>query len=272
VISYLILLALYAQFISLKQAPYYGFNKLIRFLLFGLLLAYTLTSMLIAQMIGSNNATVVVAGLGLITIAIVMLLWLKTVKRYLSARPLNFSQLVFGKLSSRLIVFGSIGAVILVVTVLTVSAYMGIDLSMTRLGGFGSGGVSSVSSRLELLDNFGVQFAYSPIFGNINVACLTTGCGSYVHSFLATVLTHTGLIGFFILLSYFILAYKERLIMLRLPGKQVLLTSNVYNLFTLLLFSGILFVAILATSLTWATLWFAVGLFFNAIVFKSRYE
>ena len=51
----------------------------------------------------------------------------------------------------------------------------------TRLSGYGEGS-SSISARLELLNNFLIHFDAFPFFGNMNVHNITTGPGSYVHS------------------------------------------------------------------------------------------
>jgi hypothetical protein len=270
IIGYLVLLSVYGHFISINKTLVYGYNKIISFFMFSVLLLYTITSMLIAQAIGSNAATVTIAGLSFIAIGIVIALWLTSLKKNLLYRPLSFWQLYFGIIGLKLMLFGLISAVLVVLAVLALSSYIGIDLSMTRLGGFGSGEISSISSRISLLDNFIIQLSYSPIFGNMNVDCLTTGCGSYVHSFLVTTLSFTGFIGFFTLLGYFILAYKERVIIFNSPGGMLMLDSNIYNLFSILIFSGVLFVAIVSTNLVWIPIWFAMGLFFNAVVFKIR--
>ena len=98
-ISYLMLITLYAQFIALKPArPVLGV-RLANSTIFTLFLLYTLASLLIAQMIGSNNATVSIAGLGLITTTMVMLVRFKSIQQYLTL-PLNFTRLIFGKVSS----------------------------------------------------------------------------------------------------------------------------------------------------------------------------
>jgi len=169
-------------------------------------------------------------------------------------------------------VFGVLALVLLIGVILSVSSYLGIDLTMTRLGGFGSGEVSSVSSRLALLDNFAVQFAHSPFFGNMNVDCLTTGCGSYVHSLLATLLTHTGFFGFFLFSSYLILAYKERLKVENNQAQKSVLAANIFNLYSMLFFSAVLLIAIVGTSLTSATLWFTMGVFMVGVGFRNGYK
>lgn len=271
VISYILLILLYAQFLSLKAIRSNFKVRLASVIAHVLFLTYTLTSLFVAQIIGSNNATVLIAGLGVIVITILMLLCLNSIKVFLSVKPLSFVRLIFGKLSSRLIVL-SIFALAIFIFVLWVAAnFLRIDLSMTRIGGFGSGEISSITSRLELLNNFLIHFEYSPLWGNMNVDCLTTGCGSYVHSFLLSLLTHTGLIGFILLLVYFILAYRERFrIARRFDKSHITLEFNIYNLFALLFFSAILFISVVGTFFSWAVIWFSMGLFFPGIALKGK--
>jgi len=269
VMCYLMLLTLYAQFIALKSAGPLFCSRLASVTIFTLFTVYTLTSLLIAQMIGSNNATVSIAGLGLITTAVVMLLWLKSIQQYLTALSLNFTRLFFGKISSRLAVFGVLALVILTCLTLSISYYFGIDLTMTRLGGFGTGEFSSMSSRIALLGNFSNQFNYSPIFGNMDVDRLTTGSGSYVHSLVATLLTQTGFLGFFLFAAYLFLGLKERLKLEYEKSAECVLSNNIFNLFSLLFLSTVLLIAVVATSFLSATLWFSLGMFIVGVRFNS---
>ena len=271
-ICYLMLITLYAQFIALKPAePLLGI-RLANIAIFTLFLAYTLTSLLIAQMIGSNNATVSIAGLGLITTAVAMLLWLKSIHQYLAAIPLNFARLTFGKVSSRLAIFSVFALVISIGVIWSVSSYLHIDLTMTRIFSFGSGEVSSVNTRLALLENFSIQFDYSPLFGNMNVDNITTGRGTYVHSLPGKLLTHTGLLGFFLFAAYLFLGLKERLKLEYEKSAECVLSNNIFNLFSLLFLSTVLLIAVVATSFLSATLWFSLGMFMVGIGFRSKYN
>ena len=66
-----------------------------------------------------------------------------------------------------------------------------------------------MDSRVELLTNFIIHFSNSPLFGNIIVDRLTTGEGTYIHSFMGTIFTHLGLLGASIFIIYLYLSIKE---------------------------------------------------------------
>lgn len=270
VMCYLMLITLYAQFIALKSAEPLFCSRLASVTIFTLFTVYTLTSLLIAQMVGSNNATVSIAGLGVIVIAIFMVLCLKSAKNYLTAKPLNFIRMILGKVSLLLAAFGVLALVILAYLTLSISNYLGIDLTMTRLGGFGTGEFSSMHSRVALLGNFSTQFNYSPFFGNMDVDRLTTGSGSYVHSLVATLLTQTGLLGFLLFAAYLFWGLKERLKLEYVKSTKCVLTNNVFNLCSLLFLSAVLLIAVVATSFLSATLWFSLGMFMVGVRFKSK--
>ena len=223
-------------------------------------------------MIGSNIATILIFGLGLIVITILMLLWSKSTLNYLTVKPITFKSLLFSKLSSRLIIFFVLSIVILIGIISFSISNMDIDFSKTRILGFGSGEISSIRSRLDLWSNFAIQFKYSPFFGNMNVDCLTTGCGSYVHSVFASLLTHAGLLGFFLFTFYLLLVIKEVFRVNASLQGEIFITCNIYKFFTFLIFLAILLVGMIGTFLSWAVLWFAFGLILTAFKFKGSYE
>jgi hypothetical protein len=273
IISYLILITLYAQFISLRQTRRsLSWIRLTSVIVFTVFVIYSLTSLLVAQMIGSNKAAVLIAGLAIIVVMILMLLWSKSARNYLTVVPITFKLLIFSKLSLRLIFFTVLSIAILIGIIFTTISYLDIDLSMTRLGGLGSGRISSVSGRLDLLSNFIIHFKYSPFFGHMNVDCLTTGCGSYAHSVFASLLTHTGLLGFFLFAFYLRLVSKEVFKVNASLQDEIFITSNIYKLFTVIFFLAILALGVIGTFLTWSVLWFAFGLILTAVKFKGSYE
>lgn len=124
--------------------------------------------------------------------------------------------------------------------------FSSLDLSGYRLFGFG-GDVSSVSSRIELFyNNFLLHFFYNPIFGNLEVDKILTGEGTYIHSAFFYSLTHLGLIGFLIFsfLTYVVF-------------KRTILYKEKYYLY---LYLSVLFLAAIGTVVTWAVLWFVIGM------------
>jgi hypothetical protein len=270
VISYIISIYLYAHFSALKKVSKEVVGRFVSVIVFVLFLIYTFVSILIAQMIGSNSAAVVVAGLGILVIAMSVVLNFKSSNNYLSVKKIGIMQFFFGKLFLRLSVSIFVALVIMVGVIIFGVNFLGIDLSVTRIGGFGTDELSSVSSRLKLLDNFMVQFSYSPLLGNMSVDCLTTGCGSYVHSLPAMLLTHTGVLGFILFFLFVLVALKERFINQKRQTDKLFLLTNIVNTYFFVMILFVLLISSVATAITWSTLWFSMGLFLSGIEFKNK--
>ena len=274
IISYLILITLYTQFISLRQTRRSLFRvRLLSVVVFSLFILHTQISFFVAQMIGSNIAAVLIFGLGLIVITVLMSLYFRSVKNLVTVLPVNFKTLLFSKLTLHLITLALAAFIIQTSFTLFFANIINIDLSTTRLGSWGRGDtVDSIKSRLDLLSNFLIQFKYSPFFGHMNVDCLTTGCGSYVHSVFASLLTHTGLLGFFLFSFYLLSVIKEVFKVNASLQDEIFIRSNIYKLSTVLFFLSILVLGVIGTFLNWPVLWFAFGFILTAVKFKSSYE
>lgn len=239
--------------------------KFISFILFGLYCLVTIVAMMLSQMIGSNNALVNLIGLLFITKMFYILINFLNSKYLLSNIKLNIKKIFLSKLTRKL--FSSIFIALFVVILLLVIFVntLDIDLDKFRIFGYGSGEISSVSNRLALWDNFLVHFNYNPIFGNIAVDCLTTGKGSYVHSFPASLLTHLGIVGFLLFFVYLYTAIKETL-----NNNNNLYFNNLFSLYSIVVFIGIFVIASLAVFITWIPLWFLLGLIFPPVIFVKR--
>jgi len=271
VISFLILTTLYVQVIAINQTVRSRIYRFIAPTLFMLYVAYGGMSILISQMIGSNKAAVLIAGLTLVLLVVYVLVMSRNVSRYMASRYLNIRKVLLGVIGRKLVLAVIISGVFLITSGVIVASVLEIDLTLTRLGGFGSGENSSVSSRISLLNNFSSQFNYAPLFGNMNVDTLTTGTGSYAHSFLLSSLTHTGLLGFILIVGYFILAYQERFKLITFDAtahSQSLLAYNIFNLYSVMAFSVILLIGVVGTFFTWSVIWFAMGLLLVAVRFE----
>lgn len=248
-----------------KYAKKSKFMVLMTFVLFGLYCLLTICGMLLSQMIGSNNTLVNLGGLLFATTIFYIFINFTKAENLLSHIKLNVKKIFFSKLSSKL--FGSIFISLFIVFVLLVGLinFFDIDLDQFRIFGFGSGDVSSVSSRLALWDNFLIHFDYNPIFGNMAVDALTTGEGTYVHSFIATLLTHLGIVGFIFFFIYLFVAIKEKL-----KSSNNLYVNNLFALYSLIVFAGIFTIASFGTFITYTPIWFLFGLIFPPIVFKNK--
>lgn len=268
VISFFIYSFMTAFFLFVnKYAKKSKISVLMTFVLFGFYCLLTIGGMLLSQMIGSNNTLVNLAGLLFATTIFYIFINFTKAENLLSHIKLNVKKIFFSKLSSKL--FGSIFISLFIVFVLLVGLinFFDIDLDQFRIFGFGSGDVSSVSSRLALWDNFLIHFDYNPIFGNMAVDALTTGEGTYVHSFIATLLTHLGIVGFIFFFIYLFVAIKEKL-----KSSNNLYVNNLFALYSLIVFAGIFAIASFGTFITWIPLWFLLGLIFPPIIFKNRKE
>ena len=220
---------------------------LITLIIFGLYCLLTIGGMLLSQMIGSNNTLVNLGGLLFATTIFYIFINFTKAENLLSRIKLNVKKIFFSKLSSKL--FGSIFISLFIVFVLLVGLinFFDIDLDQFRIFGFGSGDVSSVSSRLALWDNFLIHFDYNPIFGNMAVDALTTGEGTYVHSFIATLLTHLGIVGFILFFIYLFVAIKEKL-----NNQRDIYVNNLFALYSLIVFAGIFAIASFGTFITYS--------------------
>ena len=242
------------------------FMTLMAFLIFGLYCLTTIGGMLLSQMIGSNNTLVNLGGLLFATTIFYIFINFTKAENLLSHIKLNVKKIFFSKLSSKL--FGSIFISLFILFVLLVGLinFFDIDLDRFRIFGFGSE-TNAMSTRLELISNFFIHFDYNPIFGNMAVDILTTGEGTYIHSFIATLLTHLGIVGFILFFIYLFVAIKEKL-----KSSNNLYVNNLFSLYSLVVFAGIFAIASVGTFITYSPIWFLLGLLFPPIVFKNRKE
>ena len=225
-----------------------------------------------AQLMGSNSATAVVAGVALITLALAVFApRRKAFLSYLEGRlalPLSKHLLRSLVLTT---LFGLATLVVLVATLITVT---GFELERLRVLGFGAGRVISLASRLEILFEHGVaQLSYAPVLGNMNVAYLTTGgAGRTLHSFFPFVMANLGLVGLAIVLLLFLVVFLQlyRESKARPLGGLYAYRLNMVAIHSFLLLLYLLVFANLSTGVSWIVLWFALGFVSQPIVFKTR--
>ena len=264
IISFLIYSFITALFLFVnKYIKKSKFVSLISFVLFCFYCLFIIGGMLLSQLIGSNNALINLVGLMFATLVFYILINFTNSKNLLSQIKLNIKEIFLTKLSPKLFSSMAISLFILLFSFIGLTNFFNLDLSKFRIFGFGSGEISSISTRLSLWKNFIIHFEYNPIFGNMAVEYLTTGEGTYVHSFLASLLTHLGIIGFMIFFVYLFKAIKEKL-----KDINNLYVDNLFTLYSLIVFVGIFIVASFGTFVTWAPIWFLLGLVFPPIVLK----
>ena len=231
-----------------------------------LFLCTAIISLLLSQLLMSNSSLVCIAFIS-ITTAIFLIVTSYNPRLFQNIKSLR--TLFFGKPTLYLVKIGVLVVLLIIVIVLFVFDALSIDFSLFRITGYGTGASSSVSSRLELMNNFALHHNVAPIFGNMNVDDETTGPGTYVHGFLPSIITHTGLFGFFIFLCYLFTSTRELFQTIR-RSFIISIVQNSFRIFTFTIFSFLFILANFTSFFTWIPLWFAMGLAFPMTYAKGQ--
>jgi len=225
----------------------------------GPLAALTIVAAVLGQLFGSNIAAVAIVAIGLFTLAAML------------AVPIWAQRVPILALGRRLLLGVAVVLLPLVGIALAAMLLLAIEPDRLRITGFGTGRVSSLESRWRLWSNFPTHFADSPLLGNMLVDAETTGQGTYVHSFAAMLLTHTGVAGFLLFLTVVGLAVASLLLR---PGQPPLLEAPGRGRADGVVAAGLLLVVVgiaaVGTAITWAPLWFVLGLAAPPLVFEAR--
>lgn len=216
---------------------------------------YTLLSLILSQMIGSNSATGVISIIYFITLVISVASFSNGVGQLY----------VFSK--KQIYIFFKVSILVLAILIALISLilfYSGIDLSRLGILGFGLGEVTSLQSRFEILsETFLMQAGNSPVFGNMNVALEVTGDeGKSLHNLFPYVLANLGVVGLFLMLFMFTGIVLGKVIRSR-EDSPVEAVLNSYRVYVIL---GMLFFANLSASISWPVLWFTIGLLGDGLV------
>lgn len=241
--------------------------KILLFIYACILITILLFSMLLAQMIGSNNAFICNGCLLVINLVFYIFLLLPRVKFMLKKNIIRFKNIIYGRIFNKFIIGALIGLTVSIGILIFVINLLGIDIDQLRIIGYGSHDVSSVNSRLALLPNFIEQISYSPItpfVGNMQVDSLTTGNGTYVHSFLISIFTHLGIVGIILIMLFMFFALKE------LFDRSFGIYNNGMKIYKAILFFSFLLIATVATFFTWSVIWFLFGLFFLPVSLRNN--
>lgn len=222
---------------------------------------------LMSQLLGSNKGLAASATLAFIY----SVCYLAFIMRFKDKKRVNISSILLGGLGAKLLLAAVIGSVLVVATAAVSSKKFGVDISQIRAFGFGSGEVTSVTSRNEIfIQNFIEHASYSPIFGNTQVEKILGDEGQYVHSWLS-VITHLGLIGFVIFMTILWSVYLD-MTRLRNASGNTICTSNKYSLVKLLCFSFVLLLGLVSAFFVWMPLWFSIALFGNWFNYQSSFN
>lgn len=207
---------------------------------------------IVCQMIGSNSGTVVLAAS---TFAHSLLHFLYSRPRW-PGTPQTARTL--GRLSRLRITILCMGAGLFALAALLFSESFDRYTRMLRVFGFSDDGVSSITSRLELLEkNLLPQLAFDPLFGHVRVELLTTGVGSYQHNALS-IWTHLGFVAFVL---YLILGLTALVSGWNRMHRTLVTGGPSKDAVTILILVVVIYVvASLFTFFTWMPLWFILGI------------
>jgi hypothetical protein len=233
--------------------------------------ASAVTALISAQLIGSNSATAVVGGIFILTFMFLLLMRSRRLRQYYAdgklALPLSKHVLTAA------VGFALFGLVALFLLIAALVWSTGSDITSTRLLGFGAGTNTSVSTRIEILVETGVdQLSYAPLLGNMNVTFLTTGSeAATLHSFFLFIIANLGVVGLILALVLFILVFRQ---LLRTAKNEAdaknSLEHALINLYCICVLLFLLVFANLTVGVSWAVLWFTLGFISQPFRFESR--
>lgn len=259
-----ILLSLFFLCLSLKLEVR---KKTIFFVWFGFYFTAMVFLLISSQMIGSNAATANVLAIYLITITISLLVFDKKLRELFYRKKLgNFKiHLMIFKKTLLIVFFGLLFSCLLIWII-------NFDFNRLRVFGFGSDEASSFSTRMEILIKTGIdQIGFDPIFGNANVAYLTTGdSGRALHSFSLNILAEFGifgLLGFYLILFYFLKKLIKSIKYVEYNEQGLLQIFCSY--WFIFVFCFLFLYANFAVGKEWAVIWFFLGLAGGGIKIKK---
>ena len=216
---------------------------------------YTILALGLSQMIGSNSAT----GVILILYAITFMMSVLSIKeKWACMSVFSLKQIYF------LARIGMLGIVVFALFIFMFLTFSEFDIGRLGVLGFGSGEVTSLSSRVEILsETFQLQAGYSPIFGDMNVASNVTGDeGKTLHNLFPYVLANLGAIGLCLMLLMLLGLVWANVISTRGGASNITFLGS-YKVYVVL---GMIFFANIATGISWPVLWFSLGLLGGGIV------
>jgi len=239
------------------------FKKIYLLLCFFAYIVYSMLIIVFTQLVGSNNGFVACGGVLFLGISLHIFIFISRKTKFIlyKIKLRNFFKgIVFSKfLKSVLISFLTcFFAVVIVVLKLR------IDVSKMRIFGYGknTAGLGSLTSRFELLNNFYIHFLVSPFWGCMSADKLTTGSGSYVHSFILSMMTHMGILGTSLFIVFFIQVIFEYF------HKDFDVYDKYKAVYEIFLFLGILSIAVVGVFFIWIPIWFLFGFLFSPVKIK----
>jgi hypothetical protein len=258
-ISYLIFTFLYfLKSINFKKIKNHTFLNLPNIIF----TSVSLLCFLSAQLIGSNNAAVVVFFVFIISFAFN----LSIINYHEFFYTYKFNQAKLKKIFIYFFKYFFMAGILFYSLIFVSLQYFGYNLSQLRLFGFGYGFNSSIISRIKIFNQFASQqLSYAPLLGNADVASITVkNSGNFIHSFLLNISTHLGLLGVLLitLFLYYVFQqfYKVNSISKSFPPSEFF-ANRALTAYSFVVFLFLFLLANIATEFTWIVFWFACGFF-----------
>ena len=125
-----------------------------------------------------------------------------------------------------------------------------------------------LDDRLTMLrENFSPQLSVNPIMGNMDADNIISGKGTYVHSFILSMMTHIGIVGVILFFLYFFSAVFEHYKSLHYAKNY---KSFYLKLFVFLITIFIFLMANIASFFSWNPIWFVLGFSFPTIYYQKN--
>ena len=232
-------------------------------------LFYIIISSVLAQFVGSNNAFVAILGIFFVSIVYKIFIIGELKKhRFIAIKKWFKSEIKLSIINSFIRVFVKrilLYTFLIVVFLLAFSRY----LPPLRIFGFNKiNNYNPLEKRINIVkNNFIEQFSVNPIWGDMNADVLTTGTGTYPHSFFLSIMTHCGVVGCFLFIMYFICALCE---FYRQMRREKNYSVFFQNLFLFLILSFIFIMANISTFMSWNPIWFSLGFCFPVVAVKNK--
>ncbi|WP_417550085.1 hypothetical protein [Methylophaga sp.] len=250
---------------SFIYTTYNVLNNKTNIAIFIFYIVVSFTGMFNSQVFGSNSGLAGVGGISFITILFVMFLASKRSREILSVTRLSIKKLIISKLANHIYKYIILAIMIFILSLIIMMAYFDISFSMLRVSDFGSGN-TSISSRLDLWIYFIENFSYSPFLGDLIVEEVV-GTDNYVHSLIAYMLTHLGVLGTLLFLFYIFIAVNE---VIAETNRENDIRVKSLTLYSIILFIVVFVLGILTTTMYWIVLWFSIGFTFSPFKLNSR--
>lgn len=237
------------------------FKKLYLIFIFFAYFVYSVLIIVFSQLVGSNNGFVTCCGVLFLSVSLHIFIFILQKTKFVLLYRIKLRSFFRGGAFSKFLKSILISLLFLLFSIVAVVLKLGIDISKMRIFGYGesSTGLGSLTSRFELLSNFYTHFSVSPFWGCVNADVITTGDGTYVHSFILSMLTHMGILGFGVFVVFFIQAMFEYFY------KDFNLYDAYKAVYEIFLLLGVGTIAIIAVFFTWVPIWFLFGLLFKPL-------